>query len=85
MPLQKIFSEVPDFRKSRGRQLDVVFLEDRQRVQMSNAADNMATLRKMVQQLLPKAKGTHSVKTARKKVAWNNEFLLSAIDYIQHI
>ena len=66
-------------------QLDVAFLEDRQRVQMNNAAENMATLRKMSLQLILKDKGTKSVKTTRNKAAWNNEVLMSILNQIPHI
>ena len=66
-------------------QLDVAFLEDRQRVHMNNAAENMATLRKMSLQLILKGKGIKSVKTTRNKAAWNNEVLISILNQIPHI
>ncbi len=66
-------------------QLDVTFLEDRQRVQINNAAENMATLRKMSLQLLLKEKGSNSVKTTRKKAAWNNQVLLKVLSNVPNI
>jgi predicted transposase YbfD/YdcC len=66
-------------------QLDVAFLEDRQRLQMNNAAENMATLRKMSLQLILKNKAGKSVKTTRNKAAWNNDVLISILKNIPHI
>lgn len=66
-------------------QLDVSFLEDRQRVQMNNAAENMATLRKMALQLILKSKKNRSVKTTRNKAAWNNDVMLDILKKIPHI
>lgn len=63
-------------------QLDISFLEDRQRGHMNNAAENMATLRKMSLQLILKSKGTKSVKTTRNKAAWNNEVLINILKNI---
>jgi predicted transposase YbfD/YdcC len=60
-------------------QLDMVFNEDRQRVRSDNAPENMATLRKMALQLLLKHKGKNSLKKTRKKVAWNQGFLLDVL------
>lgn len=57
-------------------QLDMVFNEDRQRVKKDNAPENMATVRKIALQLLLKHKGKNSLKKTRKKVAWNQDFLL---------
>jgi predicted transposase YbfD/YdcC len=66
-------------------QLDIAFLEDRQRVQMNNAAENMSTLRKMSLQLILKNKTNKSVKTTRNKAAWNNDVLISILKNIPHI
>lgn len=66
-------------------QLDVAFSEHRQRAQMNNVAENMATLRKMSLQLILKSKGTKSVKTTRNKTAWNNQVLVSILKQIPHI
>jgi predicted transposase YbfD/YdcC len=66
-------------------QLDISFLEDRQRVHMNNVAENMATLRKMSLQLILKSKGTKSVKTTRNKAAWNNDVLINVLKNIPHI
>lgn len=60
-------------------QLDVVFNEDRQRVREGNAPENMAILRKLALQALIKNKGKKSVKTFRKKVAWNNHLLFDTL------
>lgn len=59
--------------------LDVVFNEDRQRVREGNGAENMAILRKIALQLLLKHKGKKSLKTVRKKVAWNEKILFQII------
>lgn len=66
-------------------QLDVTFLEDRQRVQMNHAAENIATLRKMGLQLLLRNKGSKSVKTTRNQAAWNDECLMSILKTIPDI
>ena len=63
----------------------MAFLEDRQRVHMNNAAENMATLRKMPLQLILKEKGTKSVKTTRNKAAWNNDEPISILKNIPDI
>jgi predicted transposase YbfD/YdcC len=59
--------------------LDVVFNEDNQRVREGNAPENMATLRKMGLQSLLKHKGKGSLKRARKKAGWNEDFLLDVL------
>lgn len=56
--------------------LDVVFNEDRQRIREGNAPENMAILRKLALQTLLQHKGKDSLKKVRKRVAWNDEFLL---------
>jgi predicted transposase YbfD/YdcC len=66
-------------------QLDITFLEDRQRVQMNNAPQNMATLRKMSLQLLLKNKNGKSIKTTRNKAAWNNDVLINILKNRPHI
>lgn len=60
--------------------LDVVFLEDRQRVRKDNGPENMATVRKMALQLLMqhKTKGM-SLKKLRKRAAWNEGFLFQVL------
>lgn len=55
--------------------LDVVFLEDKQRLKSGNAPENMSILRKLALQILKQHKGKKSLKTTRKKVAWNQNFL----------
>jgi predicted transposase YbfD/YdcC len=59
--------------------LDVIFNEDRQRVREGNAPDNMALMRKIALQLLLQNKGKSSLKKARKRAAWNNEFLMQVL------
>ena len=59
--------------------LDVVFGEDRQRVREGGGAENMATLRKMGLQVLLRNKGNKSLKTVRKKVAWNEKLLFGIL------
>lgn len=60
-------------------QLDIVFNEDRQRLREGNAPENMAVLRKLALQTLTKSKGKKSLKTFRKKVAWNKELLFEVL------
>lgn len=55
--------------------LDVVFNEDRQRIREGNAPENMAIMRKLALQTLLKHKGKKSMKTFRKKIAWNQNLL----------
>ena len=59
--------------------LDVVFNEDNQRVREGNGPENMTTLRKMALQNLLEHKGKGSLKKARKKAAWNENFLLEIL------
>lgn len=59
--------------------LDVVFNEDRQRVKVGNAPENMAIMRKLALQALLKHKGKKSMKTFRKKIAWNENLLLNVL------
>ncbi|MEM6805947.1 MAG: ISAs1 family transposase, partial [Bacteroidota bacterium] len=60
--------------------LDVVFLEDKQRVRKGNGPENMATARKMALQMLMqhKTKGT-SMKKLRNRATWNQGFLLQVL------
>lgn len=60
-------------------QLDVVFNEDRQRLKVGNAPENVAIMRKLVLQSLLKNKGRKSVKTFRKKVAWSDDLLIDVL------
>lgn len=53
--------------------LDVVFNEDKQRVRERNGAENMTIIRRIALQMLLIAKGKKSLKTIRKKVAWNEK------------
>lgn len=62
--------------------LDVVFNEDRQRLREGNAPENMAIMRKLSLQTLMMNKGKKSLKTMRKKVAWNDSLLLEMLKYI---
>lgn len=63
--------------------LDVVFDEDRQRTRIGYAPENMATLRKMALQLLIQNKGKSSLKKARKRAAWNDDFLIYVLKSIK--
>lgn len=60
--------------------LDVVFNEDRQRIREGNGPQNMAALRKMALQTLLRFKGKKSLKTIRKKIAWNEKLLIDILD-----
>jgi predicted transposase YbfD/YdcC len=62
--------------------LDVVFNEDRQRLREGNAPENMAAMRKLSLQTLLKNKGKKSLKTMRKKVAWNDSLLVEMLKNI---
>jgi len=66
--------------------LDVVFMEDKQRVREGNGPENMATLRKLSLQLLlqQKTKGM-SLKKLRKRAAWNDEFLIKSISQLGNL
>lgn len=66
-------------------QLDLVFSEDRQRIRKDNGAENFATLRKMALQLLLHNKGKGSLKKARKRTAWNNDFLIQVLNSIPNV
>jgi len=59
--------------------LDVVFDEDRQRLKEGNAPENMALLRKLALQTLMRNKGKKSMKTFRKKIAWNENLLIDVL------
>jgi predicted transposase YbfD/YdcC len=63
-------------------QLDVVFSEDQQRIRKDNGAENFSTLRKMALQLIIQHKGKQSLKKARKRVAWNERFLIQILQSI---
>lgn len=63
--------------------LDVVFLEDRQRVRSGNAPDNMATLRKLAMQMLGHMEDKQSTKNKRKMAGWNDEYLVQILDKIK--
>ncbi len=59
--------------------LDVVFHEDQSRARTLNAAENLATLRKIALQLLYQADDKASMKNRRHKAAWNNDYLLTLL------
>lgn len=63
--------------------LDVVFLEDRQRVRSGNAPDNMSTIRKLAMQMLDQMEDKQSTKNKRKMAGWNDEYLLQILDKIK--
>lgn len=56
--------------------LDVTFNEDASRIRKDNAPENLATLRKIVINLVKKQKNTKtSVRARLKKAAWDNSYL----------
>lgn len=59
--------------------LDVVFHEDLSRARTLNAAENLATLRKIALQLLYQADDNASMKKRRHKAAWNDQYLISIL------
>jgi len=59
--------------------LDVVFNEDKQRLKQGNAPENMTIMRKLALQTLLKNKGGKSMKTFRKKIAWNDSLLTEVL------
>lgn len=59
--------------------LDLVFREDKQRLKQGNAPENMAIMRKLALQSLLKNKGRKSMKTFRKKIAWNEDLLIDVL------
>ena len=63
--------------------LDVVFLEDRQRVRSGNAPDNMATIRKLAIQMLGHMEDKQSIKNRRKLAGGNEEYLFQILNKIK--
>ena len=59
--------------------LDVVFNGDRQRLGEGNAPENMAVMRRLALQTLLQKKGKKSMKTYRKKIAWNENLLIDIL------
>lgn len=59
--------------------LDVVFLEDKQRVRVGNAASNMATTRKLALQLLNRMDDKESIKSRRKLAGWDDHYLIKMV------
>ena len=59
--------------------LDVVFKEDTSRLRTQNAAQNMATLRKMALQALNRVEDKESIKNRRKIAGWDDKYLLSIL------
>ena len=60
--------------------LDVTYREDDSRIRKDHAPENFSTLRKWSLNLIKQNKGKLSVKGARKKCAWNEQFLLEIIN-----
>ncbi len=60
-------------------QLDVTFWEDAQRTKSAQAAENLATLRKLALQLLNRVPDSESIKNRRKIAGWNNEYLTKVL------
>ena len=59
--------------------LDVVFPDDLARLRTGHGPENMATVRHMAVNLVRDARGRHSLKVRRKKVAWNKNNLETLI------
>ena len=59
--------------------LDVVFKEDTSRLRTQNAAQNMATLRKMALQALNRLDDKESIKNRRKIAGWDDNYLVNIL------
>lgn len=59
--------------------LDVVFREDMSRTRKGNAAENMATARKIALQLLAQVQDKQSMKNRRKMAGWDDDYLLDIL------
>lgn len=59
--------------------LDVVFREDTCRTKTGNAAENMATARKLALQLISQVKDKESMKNRRKIAGWDDGYLLNIL------
>ncbi|GAB3220010.1 hypothetical protein GCM10027423_50880 [Spirosoma arcticum] len=55
--------------------MNVVFGEDQQRVRLGQAADNMATTRKLALQLKNRVDDKESIKNRRKRAGWDDNYL----------
>ena len=60
-------------------QLDVTFNEDKLRMRMNNASQNLAIVRRMVLNLLKLDKSKGSLKGKRRKASWSKEYLLELL------
>ena len=56
--------------------LDVIFREDTNRTKTGNAAENLATARKLALQLLHKIQDKESIKNRRKIAGWDDHYLI---------
>lgn len=65
--------------------LDVVFREDMSRTRTGNAAENMATARKLALQLLNQVQDKESMKNRRKMAGWDDSYLLSVLQKLEAI
>jgi predicted transposase YbfD/YdcC len=59
--------------------LDVEFKDDLSRYRSGNGAKNMAAIRRFALDLIRNHKSTGSIKTRRKRAAWNRDFLLQIL------
>lgn len=59
--------------------LDVVFGEDMSKTRAGNAAENMATARKLALQLLNRVPDKESMKNRRKMAGWDDDYLLNIL------
>ena len=62
--------------------LDTVFHKDQQRVREGNGAENFATIRKLALQVLHRVEDKESIKSRRKLVGWDNDYLLKVLTAI---
>lgn len=65
--------------------LDVVFREDVCRTRTGNAAENMATARKLALQLLNRIADKESIKNRRKMAGWEDSYLLNSLKNLRTI
>ncbi len=62
--------------------LDVVLREDSSRARSANAAENLATLRRLALNLLSREKSKkRSIKTKQLVAAWDHDFLLHLLNF----
>ncbi len=65
--------------------LDVVFREDIARTKTGNAAQNLATARKLALQMLNQCSDKESIKNRRKMAGWDDNYLIDILSNINQI